>query len=245
MLREYHKWYSHRLGRDMELLVFGHGGPRVIVFPTRQGRFFDYENFGLVASLADRLERGVLQLFCVDSVDSESLYAWYRHPRDRITRHQRFEDYIIEEVVPLTSLMNPHSHLVAHGCSFGAFHSVNISFRHPDKFGEVVAFSGRYDLTTQLGPFADLFDGYYDEDIYFHTPNHFVQNLTDNHLLGLLRRMRIVLVIGADDPFYGSNMRLSHILNEKSVSHELYTWDGTAHRARYWRHMVRHYLVPY
>jgi len=26
MNREYHKWYSSRLGRDMELLVFGHGG---------------------------------------------------------------------------------------------------------------------------------------------------------------------------------------------------------------------------
>jgi esterase/lipase superfamily enzyme len=59
----------------MELLVFGHGGARVIVFPTREGRFFDYENFGLVASLSHRIEAGRIQLFCVDSVDSESLYA--------------------------------------------------------------------------------------------------------------------------------------------------------------------------
>ena len=26
MNREYHKWFSPRLGRDMEMLVFGHGG---------------------------------------------------------------------------------------------------------------------------------------------------------------------------------------------------------------------------
>src|ERR1035441_1121065 len=48
MNRQYHKWYSKHLNRDMELLVFGHRGDRVIVFPTRQGRFFDYENWGLV-----------------------------------------------------------------------------------------------------------------------------------------------------------------------------------------------------
>ena len=35
MNREYHRWYSHRLGRDMELLIFGHAGAKVLVFPTR------------------------------------------------------------------------------------------------------------------------------------------------------------------------------------------------------------------
>jgi esterase/lipase superfamily enzyme len=32
----------------MELLVFGHAGPKVLVFPTRDGRFYEYENLGLV-----------------------------------------------------------------------------------------------------------------------------------------------------------------------------------------------------
>src|ERR1700761_2771380 len=36
MNREYHKWWSQRLGRDMELLVFGHSGVPAIVFPTSQ-----------------------------------------------------------------------------------------------------------------------------------------------------------------------------------------------------------------
>ncbi|MGD8805869.1 MAG: esterase, partial [Chloroflexota bacterium] len=26
MKREYHRWYSPSLGRDMELLIFGHAG---------------------------------------------------------------------------------------------------------------------------------------------------------------------------------------------------------------------------
>ena len=44
MKREYHRWYSHCMERDMELLVFGHGGAKVLVFPTRDGRFYEYES---------------------------------------------------------------------------------------------------------------------------------------------------------------------------------------------------------
>ncbi|MEY3787833.1 MAG: hypothetical protein RLZ75_2040, partial [Pseudomonadota bacterium] len=50
MNREYHKWWSDRLQRDMELLVFGHAGAKVLVFPSRFGRFYEYEKLGLVAT---------------------------------------------------------------------------------------------------------------------------------------------------------------------------------------------------
>ena len=72
MVREYHKWFSPALGRDMELLVFGHAGAPVLVFPTREGRFFDYENWGLVGAATEHIESGRLRLFCVDSVDAEA-----------------------------------------------------------------------------------------------------------------------------------------------------------------------------
>ena len=60
MNREYHKWYSHRLNRDMELLVFGHAGAKVLVFPTRCGRFYEYENMGLAEVLRQRPDAGLL-----------------------------------------------------------------------------------------------------------------------------------------------------------------------------------------
>ena len=78
MKREYHKWYSPELGREMELLVFGHDGLPVIVFPTSQGRFYEFEDRGMVGAVAGKLEHGELQLFCVDSLDSES---WYNQQR--------------------------------------------------------------------------------------------------------------------------------------------------------------------
>ena len=67
-----------RLHRDMELLVFGHAGPPMIVFPSSMGAFFEYEDRGMIDALADKLEHGALQLFCVSSVDSES---WYNRQR--------------------------------------------------------------------------------------------------------------------------------------------------------------------
>src|ERR1700736_5022796 len=78
MNREYHRWYSRSLDRDMEVLVFGHSGARVLVFPTSMGRFFQWEDTGMVETLGTRLEQGSIQLYCVDSVDSESWYAKHK-----------------------------------------------------------------------------------------------------------------------------------------------------------------------
>jgi esterase/lipase superfamily enzyme len=226
----------------MELLVFGHAGPRTVVFPTREGRFYDYENFGMVGALAEPLEEGRRQLFCVDSIDSESFYGAHLPPGQRIVRHQQYEDYILEEVLPLTSLINDHPELVAHGCSIGAYHATNIALRHPRRFQRVVALSGRYDLTEQLGPFPDLFDGYRSDHIRSHTPNYYVPRLRDWDHLDALRRMEIMLVIGAEDPFFESTQYLANSLWAKEIRNRLVIWNGEAHRASYWRKMVKLYL---
>jgi esterase/lipase superfamily enzyme len=242
MQREYHKWYSLNLDRDMEMLIFGHAGARVLVFPTRRGRFYEYEELGLVAALSEQIENGWLQLFCVDSVDSESVYNRSVPPHDRIRRHVQYEQYILNEVLPLSRMKNPQPFMISHGCSLGAYHALNIAFRHPQWFGKVVAFSGRYDLSAPVAEFRGLFDDYYDDDIYFNNPNHFLPNLNDECLLGHLRRMQIVLTIGTEDPFLSSNVALSDALLSKQVDHDLYFWEGRAHQADDWQKMVKLYL---
>ena len=87
MNREYHKWHSSELGREMELLVFGTAGVPLIVFPTSMGRFFDYEDRKMISVIGDRYENGQLQAFCVDSVDAESWYNKSVPPRERAARH--------------------------------------------------------------------------------------------------------------------------------------------------------------
>ena len=226
----------------MELLVFGHAGARVLVFPTRRGRFYEYENLGLVNALADRIDNGWLQLFCVDSIDRESIYNRHASPYDRIRRHGQYEQYILDEVLTFSRLKNPQPFMISHGCSLGAYHALNIAFRHPQWFGKVAAFSGRYNLSEPVAEFRGLFDDYYDEEIYFNSPNHFLPNLDDNAVLEHLRRLEIVITIGTEDPFIQSNLNLSDTLWSKNISHELYLWDGRAHQADDWCKMVQLYL---
>jgi esterase/lipase superfamily enzyme len=120
----------------------------------------------------------------------------------------------------------------------GAYHAVNIAMRHPRLFCRVVAFSGRYDLTRGGGSFRDLFDGYYDEDVYFHNPSHFVPNIYDLESLDLIRRMQVTIAIGEADVFLENNLQFRNVLYEKGVCPSFHIWSGEAHQARYWREMA-------
>lgn len=242
MQREYHKWWSPRLGREMELLIFGHAGEKMLVFPTRGGRFYEYENMRMIEVLRGKIEAGQLQVWCLDSIDTESFYCFWAHPSGRIQRHQQYEEYVLCEVFPLMEAKNPNPSVTAHGCSLGAFHAANIAFRHPHLFKKLTAFSGRYDLTWSVEHFRDLFDGYYSEDVYYHTPTHFLPNLGCTDRLGKLREMDILLTIGKEDPFRDNNERLSDILRGKDVNHSIFFWDERAHQGHYWRKMAQIYV---
>lgn len=240
--REYHKWKSPRLERDMELLVFGHAGTKVIMFPTAGGSFYQYEDLRIIDRLRDKIAAGHLQVYCVDSIDGESFYCWWAEPRGRIERHIKYEQYILEEVFPLMEMLNPGPPVISYGCSLGAFHASNIAFRHPHLFCKLCSFSGRFDLTTHMNGFRDLFDGYYDQDIYYHTPAHFIPKLSDHHILEAMRRMDIQIVIGRDDSFYRHNVDFSTVLRKKGIPHKLHTWNEEAHRGYYWRRMTSNYV---
>ncbi len=242
MNREYHRWHSPHLHRDMELLVFGHAGAKVMVFPTREGRFYEYENLRMVQSLSHKIKAGHLQLYCLEGLAEETFYCWWRQPADRIKRYLQYEDYLLQEVMPFMAASNPDPCTISHGCSLGAFHAANFAFRHPRLIQKLSAFSGRYDLTLGIEHFGDLFDGYYDENIYFNTPTHFLPNLDCAWRLDALREMDIILVIGREDPFLENNRHLSRILWDKGISNALHEWDGRAHQGRYWRKMAPLYL---
>src|SRR5579859_1272348 len=115
----------------MELLVFGHAGARVIAFPTSMGRFYQWEDFGLVGALREHLERGWIQLYCVDSVDAESWYAKQKPPAERARRHNQYDRYILDEVLPYSAGRNGTPFVMTAGASFGAYHAINFALRHP------------------------------------------------------------------------------------------------------------------
>src|ERR1700735_3276195 len=100
MRRDYIKWYSPSLHRDMELLAFGERGFPIVVFPTSGGQFWEYEDRGMVNALAPKIERGELQVICLDSVDRESWYNEGAHPADRLHRQNAFDAYLVNEAAP-------------------------------------------------------------------------------------------------------------------------------------------------
>ncbi|HWE83461.1 MAG TPA: alpha/beta hydrolase-fold protein [Terracidiphilus sp.] len=236
MNREYHKWHSPRLGRDMELLVFGHAGLPVIVFPTSGGRFYEFEDRNMIGALSGKIDAGQLQVYCVDSVDMESWYNRNVPPRWRIARHVQFDDYLIHEVVPLVRQKNHDPHLVALGCSFGGYHAVNVALRHPDVFTALLSMSGAFDLGKFL-------NGYHDQDVYFNQPTQFLANMGDSWFLDHYRRNTYVLATGWDDQCLGQNQNLGRIMSGKGIPHKLYIWDTwNSHDWPTWQRMVQEYL---
>jgi esterase/lipase superfamily enzyme len=236
MNREYHKWYSSCLGREMELLVFGHAGLPVIVFPTSGGRFFEFEDRGMISALWERIDGGHAQLYCVDSVDNESWYNRRVPPRWRIARHVQFESYVLNELLPLVRQKNADPHLVSLGCSFGGYHAANIALRHPDRFTGMLSMSGAFDLSGFL-------DGYYDDDCYFNLPTHYLPNLSDPWYFDHYRRNSYVLATGWDDQCLGQNQILDRILGSRGIPHQFYVWDSyNSHDWPTWQRMAKHYV---
>ena len=242
MTREYLKNYSPILKRDMEILVFGHAGARVLFFPTRKAHFYDYENWGVMESLQQKVESGKIQVYCLDSIDNESFYNQALHPSLRILRHLEFEKYIIDELLPFTRKRNPDPTTILAGCSLGAYHAMNIAFRHPHFVDKVIGMSGRYDLTQAMASFKDLFEGFIDQNIYLSTPNRYIPNLDDPYYIAHLKRMEIILAIGEEDAFLEDNKFLNKSLTEKGINSSLHIWKEEAHNPSYWKQMVALYI---
>jgi len=235
MKRDYRKWWSPALGRDMELLVFGAGGTPVLVFPTSMGRFYQWEDFGMIAHMSPRIDEGWLQLWCVDSVDSESFYDKQKPPQERAARHLAYERYLVDEVVPAIRSENAVDFLITTGASFGAFHALAFVARRPGIARKAIGLSGAYDVARWLG-------GLREGDAYFANPLAFLPLLNDERYLGPLRATEIVIVSGREDPNVEESRRIVAVLQDKGVPATLHLWDGWAHDWPYWKEMVDVFL---
>jgi len=220
----------------MELLIFGHGGLPAVVFPTSCGRFFEFEDRGMVSAIGNEIEAGRVQLFCVDSVDAESWYNRNVGPRWRIARHMQYEDYVMNEVLPLVRQGNGNPLLGAVGCSFGGYHAANIALRHPDIFTGFLSMGGAFDISNFLG-------GYHDQDCYFNLPTQYLANMSDSWFLDRYRRNSYILATGEHDQCWNQNERLAAIMRSRGIPVRLDVWrDDTGHDWPWWHKMIQTYL---
>lgn len=231
MDRQYAHGWSPALSREMELLSFGHDGQPLLAFPTSMGRFFQWEDFGMIGALADRIAAGRVRVWCLDSVDAESWYATDRPAAERVQRHLAYECYVLDEILP--ALPAPP---VLVGASLGAFHAVLFCLRHPDRFRGWIALSGVFDNRRWL-------DGYHDDQTYFTDPLAFLPGLADERYLTPLRGLaQMVVAAGTDDPNVGDSVTLAEQLRAKDVNVKLDLWPGWQHDWPYWHRMLREYV---
>jgi len=236
MNREYHKWYSPSLGRNMEMLLYGHGGAPLLVFPSSMGRFYEYEDRGMISTIAGRYENGEIQAFCPDSVDGESWYNKRVHPADRARRHQAYHSYIMNEVVPLIRARNHSPGIVSTGCSFGGYHAMDVALRHPGVFHSCVPMSGAFDI-------RQFMHGYYDDNVYFSNPVDYLPNTRDPWYLERYRSNNYILAVGDWDICRGDNERFDGIMSAKGIPHRLDIWgDRSMHDWPLWQRMAQAYF---
>ena len=245
MHTQYFKHYSHALGRDMEMKVYGHAGRPVLFIPCQDGRFFDFENFKMTDTWAPWIENGQAMVFAIDTLDQETWSNKGGDPRWRIQRHEQWMRYITDEVAPFIRYMANVANgwtgepgIITFGCSLGATHAANLFFRFPEIFDGMLALSGIY--TASYG-----FDGYMDEDVY---RNSLVDNLAGlpagHPYIERYNRNRGIICVGTGPwEMADTTIRIKQICEENGINVWVDVWGSdVAHDWDWWYKQVPYFL---
>ena len=245
MQTEEHNWYSPKLARDMAVKIYGHWGQPIIAFPCSRGRYFDYEGMGMIEAIAPFIDGGHIKLYCVDSVDSWTWYDFSVAPAERNSRHEQYDQYITEEVVPFI-----YSHcktddslrIMTNGCSMGAYHGLNFFLRHPHIFAGTISLSGLYRLDRQefgIGE-ADL------GAVYHNSPITYLPALTDPWYLEWYRRSTIVICTGQgawEEEALEDTRTIDTLLRKKSIAASVDYWGyDVNHDWPWWFKQMNYFL---
>lgn len=238
---EYHKWFSPNLNKEMELKVYGHYGKPLVIFPCQDGRFYDAENFGMIASISHFIQAGKVKVFALDGIDFESWTNQSMHPYDRGFRYNQYQKYFTDEVTPFirNHCHNPELKFIATGASMGAYHAANFFFKFPLIFDGLIALSGVYELKMFVGD-------YYDDFVYFNSPLHFLPNLNDENTLNLYRQSKIIICCGQgawEDEMLENTYALKTILESKNIPAWVDIWGNDVnHDWPWWNKQLPYFL---
>jgi esterase/lipase superfamily enzyme len=237
---DYQKSWSDCLGQEMEWKIYGSAGKPVLVFPAQGGRFYEFEDFGMIDAVSGLISAGFYQFYTVDSIDNQSWSNWDILPSDRAVRHEAYDRYICQEFIPyIHARIGESKMLLATGCSMGGYHSANFFFRHPDLFDSLISLSGLFQLHSFIGE-------YMDDLVYFNSPLYYLRNLNDPWYLEKYRRSKIVICAGqgAWEEAINEDIReLRQILEEKNIPAWVDLWGyDVNHDWPWWRKQLPYFL---
>jgi esterase/lipase superfamily enzyme len=239
MQREITSWYSPALGKEMPIAMYGHYGFAVLMIPTAAADFLEYERFQMIDALQPFIDSGKIKLFSINSINNESWLNNDMLPEHKAIRHNQFNEYVFNEVIPFVrNATSSDTFVYTCGASFGALHAMNLFLKKPDLINGAISMSGVYDLTEYT-------KGYWDEQVYFNSPIHYVPNLTDEWYLNKIKashHIHIYTGSGAyEDP--AANKRFSEVLWDKGIWHDLDIWGSDViHDWPTWRTMLPYIL---
>jgi esterase/lipase superfamily enzyme len=223
--------------------VYGHWGRPLLAFPAEAGDAGEFERRGMVEAVGDLLAAGRVKLYCVDSFDAESWSNRDIPLEVRALRHQSYESWILDHVVPfIREDCGGASELTTCGCSLGAFHAANFALKRADVFPLAICLSGNYDPAA--------WDGWGErgDAAYFNNPMDYVARLGGEHLDWLRRQLSLLLVCGQGQwedttGALQSTRRLAALLHSKHIRCELDLWGyDIAHDWPSWRAQLAHHL---
>lgn len=239
MQRQTTSWYSHRLAREMPVAVYGNYGFALLLVPTAAADYLEYERFGLIDALQPHIDGGQVKVFSINSINNESWLNYHMEPHHKAIRHQTFNSYVYDEVIPFiktnTSYETP---IIICGASFGALHSMNLFLKRPDLLSGVIGLSGVYDLTEYTR-------GFFNDDVYFNSPQHYMPNLTDHAALEQIRSSSHIHIFSGSGDYEDPNAAQSFggILYSKGIHYELEVWGSEwKHDWETWRVSLPYYL---
>ena len=224
----------------MPIAVYGHYGFALLLLPTAAADFLEYERFQLINSLQPFIDGGKVKVFSINSINNESWMNDDMEPKHKAIRHQQFNTYVYDDVIPfIKTHTSEHTPVISCGASFGALHSMNLFLKRPDLLNGVIALSGVYDLTEYT-------KGYFDEDVYFNSPQHYIPNLTDHSILEQIRKSNHIHIFTGsgshEDP--NASRSFASVLYNKGLTYELDVWGSEwPHDWQTWRYVLPHYLA--
>ncbi len=228
-------WYSPSLQKEMPIATYGHYGFALLMIPTAAADFEEYERFHLMNALAPYINAGKMKVFSIDSINKESWLNNEMLPQHKAIRHNQFNQYVFEEVLPyIRNNTSGDTFVYTCGASFGALHAMNLFLKRPDIINGAISMSGVYDL-------SEYTKGFWDEQVYFNSPYHYVPNLSNEWYLNKIKASHhIHLYTGSgayEDP--EANKRFSQVLWDKGIWHDLDIWGAdVTHDWPTWRKML-------
>ena len=223
----------------MPIACYGHYGFALLLIPTAAADYLEYERFQLIDSLRPHIEGGMIKVYSVNSINTESWMNKQMEGAHKAIRQNQFNQYIFDEVIPfIKNNSGQNTPIITCGASFGALHSMNLFLKRPDLINGVIAMSGVYNL-------MEYTDGYYDEQVYYNSPAHYMPKLSDPWYLDNIRRSRHIHILSGSGAYEAPDAarEFAGILYNKGIWYELDVWGQEwKHDWPTWRKMLPYYL---